>query len=340
MKNCVSILLLLASFTALAQKGEKDWYAIDAAVRQINAASPDSLVQKLTAAYTTDAQKVRAIYSWITQNVSYNTSLYNPSKRSAKKEWDPTDTMTVWKSGDEMTAIRVMHRRYTVCEGYAKLFKVLCDYAGVESKLVYGYVRTNVGSRRFRTNHTWNAVRIDSAWHLLDATWAAGYFNYRNEFIQERNDYYYLTPPQIFIRDHYPEDLRWALLDEVPAYNELNKAPFHYKTFDKYGLQPPTQMTGVLQAMAGDTVTLAWQTLDAVRDKTIAPSAFFDSTMLTETPQSLFVVPEMDGNKALYRFTTTKDIRWVHLMYNGDVVARYRLECREPEQTAVVKNPF
>jgi hypothetical protein len=338
MKPCFLLFSLLTAFASFAQKS-KDWNAIDAAVLHTTASTPDSLAQQLTAGYTDEAQKVRALYSWITQKVSYNTALYSPSKRSSKKEWDPTDTMTVWKSGDEMTAIRVMHRRFAVCEGYARLFKVLCDYAGIEAKVIYGYARTNVGSRRFRTNHTWNAVRIDSTWHLLDATWAAGYFNYRDEFVQERNDFYYLTPPQDFIHDHYPEDLRWALLTEVPTYHEQNKAPFYYKAFDKYKLQPATQQTGVLSVQVDDTLTLTWQTPDAGRDKTIAPSAFFDSTMLTETPRSLFLSPSIEGNKLLYRFTAAADIHWVHLLYNGDVVARYRIEHKEPEQTAM-KNHF
>jgi hypothetical protein len=329
MKLWLFFFLLFLSLSSVAQPNRANWSSIDAAVQGIWATTPDSLAYRLSAPYFAEGDKVRAIYSWITQNVSYNAGFYNASKRS-KPAADPTDTMTIWKSGDEMTAIRVMHRKMTVCEGYAKLFKVLCDYAGIESRVIYGYVRTNVGSRRFRTNHTWNAVRIDSSWHLLDATWAAGYFNYRDEFIQERNDDYFLTPPKTFIADHYPEDLRWALLPDIPVYRELHKEPFLFKSFDKYRLQSISAQAGVIEIWANDTVQLVWQTKDAMRDKTIAPSALLDSTMLVETPQAIFAEPLVDGNRLVYSFVPAPQVYWVYLMYNGDVLMRYRLNQKQP----------
>lgn len=330
MKWWLIFLLWLISRPCHAQRPDASWAAIDAAVQSVWATTPDSLAHGLTAPYASEADKVRAIYSWITQNVSYNAGLYNSSKRY-KPAADPTDTMTVWKSGDEMAAIRVMHRKMTVCEGYAKLFKVLCDHGGIESKIIYGYVRTNVGSRRFRTNHTWNAVRIDSNWNLLDVTWAAGHFNYRDEFVQERNDFYFLTPPKEFIADHYPEDLRWTLLPEVPVYSELQKAPFLFKAFDKYRLQALSAVGGILQATVNDTVQLVWQTNDPGRDKSIAPSALFDSSLLADTVQAMFVEPQITGNRLVYRFAAAPHVNWVYLLYNGDVVMRYRLRHLPPD---------
>ena len=65
-----------------------------------------------------------------------------------------------------MVAQKVLRRGKAVCDGYARLFKVLCQYTGLEAVVLNGYVRTDVGrsSERFKTNHTWNAVRIDSVW--------------------------------------------------------------------------------------------------------------------------------------------------------------------------------
>ena len=135
-----------------------------------------------------------------------------------------------------MVAQKVLRRGIAVCDGYSRLFKVLCQYAGIEAVVLNGYAHSdfNSGGNRFRTNHTWNAVCIDSVWHLVDATWGAGYMTYSDEFVQKQNDFYFLTPPDEMIRDHYPEDLRWSLLTHPPGLAEFKKAPFRSKSFLKY----------------------------------------------------------------------------------------------------------
>lgn len=50
-----------------------------------------------------------------------------------------------------------------VCEGYAKAFKILCNYYGVECILVVGVADGG---------HMWNYVRMeDNNWYLTDVTW-------------------------------------------------------------------------------------------------------------------------------------------------------------------------
>ena len=135
---------------------------------------------------------------------------------------EPEDTSSVWKSAHEMTAEKVLRRRIAVCDGYAKLFKTLCEYSGIQSEVITGYAKNNTErSLRFRTNHTWNAVRIDSVWHLLDVTWASGYVNYGEQFVQRTDESYFLPSPKVFFNDHYPEDLRWSLLENPPSLNEF-----------------------------------------------------------------------------------------------------------------------
>jgi transglutaminase/protease-like cytokinesis protein 3 len=66
---------------------------------------------------------------------------------------------------------------------------------------------------KFTSNHAWNAVLIDHKWYLVDPTWASGYTNRAvTKFTRKRNDFYYLTPAEDFILDHYPDDPQWQLL--------------------------------------------------------------------------------------------------------------------------------
>src|SRR4029079_3730822 len=192
MKGLMTIFLFISCFS-FAQKRSASFNSIDWDVRNMDAPTVDSLAKKLTASYQTELEKARAIFSWIAQHISYNTGIYNVGRgyRSVKYVYDPADTVSS-KSAIEQTAERVLRRRIAVCDGYAKLFKTLCDYAGIQSEVILGYGKCYLEKdEKFRTNHTWNSVRIDSVWYLLDVTWASGYVTFANEFVYHLDDSYF-----------------------------------------------------------------------------------------------------------------------------------------------------
>jgi hypothetical protein len=49
----------------------------------------------------------------------------------------------------------------------------------------------------------WNVAVIDGQAYLFDPTWGAG--KYQGKFIKEPSYFYYKTPPELFIKTHYPE---------------------------------------------------------------------------------------------------------------------------------------
>ena len=57
----------------------------------------------------------------------------------------------------------VFDKTGVVCEGYAKAFQLLANYAGLESIYAVGY--GNGGG------HAWNLINIDGEWYNLDVTW-------------------------------------------------------------------------------------------------------------------------------------------------------------------------
>src|SRR6185369_15894085 len=123
----------------------------------------------------TDLEKVRAIFRWITGHIDYNTTVLAKTRKASFVDYEePDDTSTVLKPLTERVAQIVLQKRKSVCEGYAKLFKSLCDHAGVRSEVICGYAKPNLDRQglKFKTNHSWNAVFVDSSWHVLDVTWA------------------------------------------------------------------------------------------------------------------------------------------------------------------------
>lgn len=54
-----------------------------------------------------------------------------------------------------------------VCEGYAKAFQYLCNYAGLESIYAVGW-STSDG---YSGGHAWNMIKINGKWYNIDVTW-------------------------------------------------------------------------------------------------------------------------------------------------------------------------
>ncbi len=337
MKWLLVYIFILISCTLPAQIRNYNFSSIDAMAEDIDANSPDTLAHLLTAPYTTDLEKVRSIFYWITSHIEYNTIRYQP-RFTAYKNYDDDsifDDDSVLKPLDERVAILVLKRRYALCDGYARLFKTLCDYAGIKSVVITGYARNGSGSKQFRCNHKWNAVMIDSNWYLLDATWASGYLNYNgSRFIHDFNDNYFLTPPKYFIRDHYPDDIKWTLLDEPVLIPEFKHSPFKLP-FSNYQITSYFPAKGIINATIGDTIKITLNTTEpgktlSLSDLNSADSAdiaIADSTALADKN---FVISN-DNISAKY-IVTNISAQWLQVIYNNRIILRYKLN--------IIKQPF
>jgi hypothetical protein len=326
------LLFLLFVSAFLQAQSRPDYARIDEYVRNLEAPAMDSLARMLVKPFTSDADKVRAVYSWIAQHISYNTHILKGSVRVGNRyATEVFDTAFNWKSAVEMTALKAFTRRNAVCDGYAKLFKTLCDYGGIQSEIVTGYARGYTDSEiRFRSNHTWNAVMIDGNWQLLDVTWGSGYVTYGNRFVQKLEDHYFLTKPELFYEDHVPEDLRWSLLAQWPALPEMKHMPFRYKSYVKYSINSFYPAAGTIEVGKGDTLHFQINVTNLARDKAIAPDPFVDSLDLASSEQISYIHPAEEKHGKLMYAVVIADpsISWIALMYNNDAVLRYRLTPR------------
>jgi hypothetical protein len=332
MKYLLFIFLVLSGSAVKAQS-YAGYGRVDSYVRNLDAPTMDSLARLLVQPFATDEQKARAIYSWIAFHISYNTFILRGSERMGNRyATEVYDTSLQWKSAVEMTALKAFTRRIAVCDGYAKLFKTLCDYAGVKAEIVTGYARGYADSERhFRSNHSWNAVKIDSTWHLVDVTWGSGYVTFGNKYIPNLDDHYFLTKPGIFYEDHIPEDLRWSLIGQWPVFPEMKKTPFRYKSYVKYTISNFFPATGVLDVSRGDTLHFQLQVKDFQKDRKISPDPFIDSADLASSPDITYLRPTEEKNGRVHYTVVVDDpsLAWVTLLYNDDAVLRYRIRPRE-----------
>jgi hypothetical protein len=299
---------------------------------------PGTLSRILTTPYNTDKEKVRSIFLWITENISYyrmnsrNVPVRN--RRSVINDDDYPDPGPL-KPLTERIAIQVLQQRRTYCDGYARLFKSLCDHAAIRSEIITGYARSDINTSgdKFGSNHSWNSVYFDSSWHLLDVTWASGYSTRSGgDFVKHFDDYYWMTPPEQFIRHHYPDDLRWTLLKNPPPLFEFRYSPFRQRSFIKYDITDYYPSRGIIEARVGDTIHLVLETGNASWSRSVTPDSLWDSTVLVYTPGYKYVQPEgpARGNRVSYSFAVdSESVEWLHVMYNNDAVLRYKLNIKK-----------
>jgi len=324
MKFFLAILIFLP-LRFYSQVGQTNFYAIDDKVASISIAKADTLAKQLASLGKTDREKVRAIFRWITEHIDYNVM---PGGRGKKKPHlfynEPDDSNLALPPLNERVAAKVLNTRVAFCEGYSRLFKTLCDHAGIKAEVIYGYARTN-NNRRFAVNHTWNSVFIDGTWYLLDVTWASGVVSYGNEYIRQYNDFYFLTPPSDFIRDHYPEDLQWTLLKDLPVYREFVQSPFRYSGFIKAGLSSYFPAKGVIDVSVGDTILIELKARSEVRDFLISESPVLDTAQLTK-----FSPVNTSGEKLVLKYNiTTATGEWLYVFCNEELALRYKLNVKK-----------
>lgn len=136
-------------YTTAAQEAEMD-------------AAVENLLAQLNLYNEPDYIKVKGIYDYICQNITYD---YNST--GALKH----------------TAYAALINRTAVCQGYAALFYRLALELDVDNRLIAG---TGNGGA-----HGWNIVKLNNVYYNLDSTWDAGLSTYS----------YFLKCPQNFV-DH------------------------------------------------------------------------------------------------------------------------------------------
>ncbi|MBO0321640.1 transglutaminase [Muricauda sp. CAU 1633] len=172
--------------------------------------SPSRLAKRISKDFKTELDRVRAIYIWIANNI-----VYDPKESGELGyEFGSNEFLKKEKKHNEKLSKRVISKGQAVCAGYSTLFAELSKELNIKSKVVSGSSKTKVSDigKRFYSDHAWNVVEVDKKLYLVDVTWGAG--SYDGRFIKELNSFYFMTPPELFIKNHYPDYFEYALLDK------------------------------------------------------------------------------------------------------------------------------
>ena len=126
-----------------------------------------------------DFEKEVIIHDYLCKSVTYDS------------EFDRYGEGTVY------TAFGALVNGHAVCEGYARAFKLLCQYAGLECILITGDSK-GVG-------HMWNMVKLEGNWYHVDVTW---------DDLRSKPHHTYLNLSELQIRADHDIDIVYA---DVPS---------------------------------------------------------------------------------------------------------------------------
>jgi transglutaminase/protease-like cytokinesis protein 3 len=214
----------------------------------------------LTQDLNTEHEKFRAIFRWITDNIEYNKSAQNITG-----------------------ADKVLRKNKAVCQGFSNLLKEMCTVVNIPCESIVGYTKTEVAdiNRKLKkTDHAWNCVKLYDKWYLVDVTWATSKFNVvTRKFINEFDDYYFLTPPERFILDHYPKDKKYQFLAKPVKKSVFIKAPVYYTDYLHMQLSKVVPVKGAFK----------WKIEKPIRVEVQSPTTLKDAAVLINADK--FITP-------------------------------------------------
>lgn len=172
-----------------------------------------SLADYLQQNTSTDLEKARAIYIWITDNIRYDDEAYN--------------------SGiyPDYTAEYVLQNKKAVCEGFSNLYNALGEEMGLEIEKVTGYAKGygyQVGNKFTQTDHAWNIIKINNQWKVFDSTWGRGHgrsVNGKLVSTKEFNNYWFNVNPFESIFNHFPENGELSFVNPNIPLSQYERMP-------------------------------------------------------------------------------------------------------------------
>jgi hypothetical protein len=319
MKKSILFIFCLYAISVAAQDFQKVDQTVSSYPRSFS--KIEKLAELIKKDFTSDVDKARAIYTWIARNIQYDVNEYFAGSKTISFTYSSQEEKEMKeKQMEKNMAEQTLKKKKAVCQGYAGLYKLLCDYTGLECVVISGYSKVfdkDIGRIPTQSDHAWNAVKINNKWELLDVTWGAGNVDYgKKVFLPEFTDFYFMTPPDKFFLKHYPEDKKWLFVDKT--IREFADLPLFYGTVALADLEIIKPKKGIISFKPKETIEFSWKTTLDPKDLLYAfKGDKFGKQVIAEQKDGIvsFAVPVEKSASTL-----------LTIYYKGSSLLTYKLE--------------
>ncbi len=174
----------------------------------------DIILSSLSLNNKTDYEKIRAIYKYAAEKISYSENIDDPYVYSA---------------------YNAVINGNAVCQGIAQLLYKMYNRSGISCRIIAG-ISHDLSGRYADGNHVWLIVKLDDKYYFLDPTWDLRYKgNYFIYFLKGSDDFDSVNNSIV----HIPQN------DNGLSFPDYNSAEFH-NTYPlaQYEYTPPVYSLG------------------------------------------------------------------------------------------------
>lgn len=221
--------------------------------------STEKLADRIEKDFDSDAERARAIYSWIAFNIRYDYNAYlNPQRVQGFSYSTEAEKQRKIKQLNDNLIQKAFNSKKAVCEGFTALYQNLAEQVGLKCEIVKGDSKTrlaDIGRKNTSSNHAWNMVLINKKWRLIDVTWGQGYYDSnKGRMVNDFNPIYFDTDPDYFFAKHFPDSGSF-LGDRLSKDDFLNGPLIYNKTIENdYKIKTPS--SGIIEVKNGDKITV------------------------------------------------------------------------------------
>ncbi|MCG8579938.1 MAG: hypothetical protein MI866_08480 [Bacteroidales bacterium] len=250
MRNICLVLCLMTSHLLM---GQIDGKVID----KVNAYPSsfklyEKLSERIIKDFDTDYDRAAAIYTWMANHIKYDAKAFFSGRVQRVAQYtyrNEAEKYQKEKALRDELAMSTLKKKKAVCQGYAELYRLLCQACGIQCEVISGYSRTglnDIGKVRSEPDHAWNAIQINNKWLFVDATWGAGHVDYKTrKFVPSFTSAYFAVKPTVFTYNHFPEKPEWNFTELT--IKDFSEQPLFYHTFFKKDIELLSPLNGVLK---------------------------------------------------------------------------------------------
>ncbi len=250
LKKIFPALFIITGFNVDAQTNGRDFTAVDAYVKSLgslDSMSMGTINNVVSNKFTDKVDKARAIYYWISNNITYD---IKAARNNSTAKNTPTD---------------VLLSRKAVGIGFASLFQDMCSSADIRCLTVDGFVKNNtshIGEKDVEINHSWAVVQLGQSpdtWFYVDPAWGSGYADAElKEFTKSYTDAYFFAEKANFNLQHYPDNEAWKLGPAPKNKKDFYQLPVIKVAALEFAMKKYSPNDGNLKAKATKAVNFSY----------------------------------------------------------------------------------